>query len=132
MRKKNLLIMAGLFFFMAFAIPLVAATSGVDFEIDDAVVTAITNLAVFGFVLFAAIQALKEWLKIKDGWVIALSAVCSFAYTGFYLLQTEAFSWIAFAVYGILVTAEANGFYKLVKPILKFLLTLIKEKKEDE
>jgi len=129
MRKKNLLVMAGICFFLVFAIPLLA--TGVDFEIDDAVVDAITNLAIFGFVLFAAIQAIKEWLKIKGVLVIVLSAVCSFLYTGFYLLQNEAFSWLAFVVYGILVTAEANGFYKIVKPIIKLLLSQIKEK-EDE
>jgi len=129
MRKKNLLIMVGICFFLVFAIPLLA--TGVDFEIDDAVVDAITNLAIFGFVLFAAIQAIKEWLKIKGVLVIVLSAVCSFLYTGFYLLQNEAFSWLAFVVYGILVTAEANGFYKIVKPIIKLLLSQIKEKEDD-
>jgi len=127
MRKRNLLVLFGLMFFVIFAAPLLAA----DFEIDDSVVTAIVGLAILGYPLHSAIQALKEWLKLKDKWAIALSIVVSFGFTAFYLFSLNMFTWLGLGVYGALVTAEVNGIYKIIKPIIKAVLTLIKTKEKE-
>lgn len=120
-----------LFLFLAvLSTPALAATSGLDFEFNEAIVQAIVNLTILSVGLSAAIQALKEWLKLEDGWAIALSGFVAYIFTGVYLLTAGIFTWLAFGVYGFMVFAEVNGFYKYARPILLVLLEILKEKKK--
>lgn len=130
MRKKIILVGFILLMVGFVASPALASTSELDFEFQEEIVQAILNLTILSIGLTAAIQAIKEWLKLEDGWAIALSGIVSYLFTGAYLLTAGIFTWLALGIYGFMVFAEVNGFYKFAKPILLVLLEILRVLKE--
>ena len=98
--------------------------------IDQTVLAAILAFTVGGFTVTTALQALKGWLKLKGWQVVLLSAVVSYVFTAGTLLMMSVFSWLTLGVYGFIVFAEVNGFYKYIKLILEFLLQYLAKKDE--
>ena len=114
MRKKNLLVMAGVFFFMAFVTPLIAVTATADVEIDVPAILA-SSEAIFlagigGLSVTALVSVIKRWLKAQGVAVIAISVAVSAAAVLIYLIPAGFVLW-KFLVYTVLVTLAANGIY---------------------
>jgi len=121
MRKNKVLVLFSVLFLLAIATPIWAASVETGFEFNEKIVDAIVNLTILGIGLTAAIQALKEWLKIEDWKAIILSVLVSYGFTAAYLLMNNIFTWVALLAYGFLVTAEVNGFFKYAKLIVNAL-----------
>ena len=81
--------------------------------IDPQVIVAILAFAGIGVV--GLTEMFKRLLGLKDFWVYVLSFLISAGATALTLIQMEAFAWLAFLIYTILVFLEANGIYKAVK-----------------
>ena len=78
--------------------------------IDQTVVLAIMGIAGIGVLGFT--QMIKQWLKASGIAAKAISLAVSAGATAFVLIQSATFSWVAFAVYTIVVFLEANGLYR--------------------
>jgi len=83
------------------------------FEFDPGIVVAI--LAFVGIGVTGLTEMIKRLFKASGVLAYVISLVVSAAATAFTLAQAQAFSWIPFAVYTIVVFLEANGIYKFVK-----------------
>ena len=100
--------------------------------IDEVLLAAILSFTGGAFTVTTAVQALKAWLKLTGAKAVILSAVLAYAFTAGCLLLTSApFTLLIFGVYGAIVFAEVNGFYKYIKPILEIILQLLAKKEEE-